>query len=170
MQQLADGGYAARGDQRMSAPGLTQAPIHLRGTNRAERIDRETSRRGIRTVHGWQAVKRDGYTVKTNRHGIGGNSPPEWDPEAPVTGAPMVLRDITPISLPCGTEISSRSGLRAYQRDHGVEQTGMEWTAGSDNADKPAWFDEYKEHRKDNTKRVKAGKAKRKFRKVTHNE
>jgi hypothetical protein len=155
----------------MSAPGLRQAPIHLRGTHRAERIDRETSRLGVQKTkyyHNKSVTQCDGYKVTIR--GIGDNNPPPYDPERPVTGFPMVLRDIATFSLPCGTEISSRSGLRAYQRDHGVEQTGIEWTAGSDNADKPAWFDEYKEHRKENTKRVKSGKAKRKFRKVTHDE
>lgn len=119
----------------------------------AERRDRIRS--ASRTTVGWR--KPAETKAETDRHGIGGNNPPEYDPEAPVTGFPAVMRDVAPFRMQDGTEITSRSKLRDYERAHNVEQVGLEWTASSD-VGRPWWWDEFKAHRRENEKRVRAGK------------
>jgi len=52
-------------------------------------------------------------------------------------GNHQFMPDIKPFSLPDGTEISSRSALRAYEQKHGVKQVGNDWTGSS----KPTWWD-----------------------------
>ena len=39
----------------------------------------------------------------------------------------QVLGDIEPFVAPGGEYITSRSGLRAYERKHGVRQLGNDW-------------------------------------------
>jgi hypothetical protein len=116
----------------------------------AERKDRIKS--ASRTTHGWRKPSED------KRRGIGGNNPPAYDPDAPVTGFPGVMRDIEPFRLQDGTEITSRSKLREYQSAHQCEQVGVEWTASTDGQGKPWWFEQYKAHRRENEKRRKVGK------------
>jgi hypothetical protein len=79
----------------------------------------------------------------------------KWDPEAPVTGAPYYKRDIQPFKMGDGTEISSRSSLRDYQRAHQVEQVGLEWTGEA----KPHWWDAHQDHTKDKRRLAKKGIA-----------
>lgn len=55
-------------------------------------------------------------------------------------GAHRFVPDIKPFTLPDGTEITSRSSLRAYEQKHGVKQCGNDWTGST----KPAWWDQYK--------------------------
>lgn len=50
-----------------------------------------------------------------------------------------IMNDITPFKTTDGTVISSRSGLREYERANNVRQCGNEWP-GSGRA--PAWFSE----------------------------
>lgn len=114
---------------------------------KAERVDRIRSQ--SRSTHGWRRPADD-----SKRHSIGGNNPPKYDPDKPVTGFPGVMRDVAPFRMQDGTEITSRSQLRDYQRDHQCEQIGVDWSG----AEKPHWFDQYKAHRIENEKRVKAGK------------
>lgn len=56
-----------------------------------------------------------------------------------------IIPDIQPFKTQDGTEITSRSNLRAYERKHGVKQVGTDWTGSA----KPQWWDAYKsgEHR-----------------------
>jgi len=51
-----------------------------------------------------------------------------------------VMPDIRPFALPDGTEITSRSNLRAYEQRNGVKQCGGDWTGST----KPTWWDDYK--------------------------
>jgi len=95
-----------------------------------------------------------------SRHGIGGNQPPKYDKYAPVTGFPMVLRDIDPVSLDGQTELTSRSQVREFEKEHGVERTGLEYTGSSDQGGKPEWWDEYKENKRERETAAKKGKAK----------
>jgi hypothetical protein len=94
-----------------------------------------------------------------NRHGIGGNGAPAYDPDAPVTGFPMVLRDIEAFSTQDGTEITSRSKLREYCSKNQVEQCGLENTAESDRGGKSHHHDAYKAHRRERERAVKRGTA-----------
>ena len=126
--------------------------MEMRGANRAERIDRARHASGTRTVHGWRRPAPD---PEEKRHGIGGNNPPEYDPEAPVTGFPMVLRPMEPVVLD-GKEITCRGQERDFCRANGVERTGLEWTGD----EKPGWWDEYKDNRRERERAARKGKAK----------
>ena len=133
-----------------------------RGPNVEERIKRNRFDTGQR--RSYRSIAIDGPDafdpdkLDASRHGIGGNRPPSFDPEMPVTGFPMVVRDIDSFTAQDGTEITSRSQKRRYERENGVEFTGVEYTADSD-IGKPDWWDEYKDHRKDRQKARKRGKA-----------
>lgn len=50
------------------------------------------------------------------------------------------IPDIQPFALPDGTQITSRSSLRAYEAKHGVKQCGNDWTGQT----KPQWWDSWK--------------------------
>lgn len=50
------------------------------------------------------------------------------------------MPDIKPFVAQDGTEISSRSKLRAYERANGVKQCGDDWTGST----KPVWWDRWK--------------------------
>lgn len=47
--------------------------------------------------------------------------------------------DITPFTTQDGTEITSRSKLRAYEARTGSRQVGNDWTG----SEKPTWWDAY---------------------------
>ena len=49
------------------------------------------------------------------------------------------MRDIQPFLTQDGTEISSRSKLRAYEQQHGVRQVGNDWVG----REKPHFWDAY---------------------------
>jgi hypothetical protein len=49
----------------------------------------------------------------------------------------QALSDIKPFVTQDGTEISSRSTLREYEKKHGVRQTGNDWTGTAP----PAFWD-----------------------------
>ena len=49
------------------------------------------------------------------------------------------IPDIAPFRTQDGTEISSRSKLRDYERKHGVKQVGNDWTG----SEKPAFWDQF---------------------------
>jgi len=51
--------------------------------------------------------------------------------------SPHVLSDIAPFTTQDGTAITSRAGLRDYERANGVRQVGTDW-AGSE---RPAFWD-----------------------------
>ena len=52
------------------------------------------------------------------------------DTAAPLnSGVFHVLPDITPFRTQDGTEISSRSGLRAYEQKNGVKQVGNDYAS-----------------------------------------
>jgi hypothetical protein len=123
---------------------------------RAERADRIKS--AHKTTRGYEKTSNP----EAKRHGIGGNGAPAYDPEAPVTGFPYYAGDIKPVTLPCGTEITSRSQQRAYEKANGVEFCGHEWTASSD-VGKPHWYDEFAAHRRANDKRMARGLPMRRF-------
>jgi hypothetical protein len=55
----------------------------------------------------------------------------------PSDGRFFVVPDIKPFVTQDGTEISSRSALRAYEQKHGVKQVGNDWSGSS----KPVWWD-----------------------------
>ena len=61
------------------------------------------------------------------------------------TVAHTFVPDIKPFVTQDGTEITSRSKLRAYEARTGSRQVGNDWTGSS----KPAWWDAYQrgEHR-----------------------
>jgi hypothetical protein len=125
--------------------------------SRAEREERIAyARRGKRSITVPKARDLD-EEAYARRSGVGGNGAPRYDPDAPVTGFPYVMGDIKPFRFDDGTEITSRSGLREYQRRNQVEQIGLDWSASSD-VGKPWWFDQYKAHRRENEKRTKQGK------------
>lgn len=50
------------------------------------------------------------------------------------------IPDIKPFALPDGTQITSRSSLRAYEQKHGVRQSGDDWNGST----KPQWWDAWK--------------------------
>lgn len=50
-----------------------------------------------------------------------------------------VMPDITNFVTQDGTEITSRSKLRDYERSHGVRQCGSDWTG----SEKPAFWDSH---------------------------
>ncbi len=63
--------------------------------------------------------------------------------EKPARGANTVftaMSDIKPFMTTDGTEISSRSGLRDYERANGVRQIGNDWTG----PERPAFWDRLK--------------------------
>lgn len=122
---------------------------------RDERIDRMKSAR--RTFAGWTPPAKEKQVA--DRHGIGGNSPPDYDPEAPVTGFPMVLRPMQPVSLDGKQELTCRGQVRAFEREHGVERIGLDYSGTSDQGEKPWWWDEYKENRREREKRAAQDKA-----------
>jgi len=119
--------------------------------NREERIDRIKS--ASRTFVGWTPPAK-----KPSRHGIGGNNPPRYDPKAEVTGFPMVMRPVEPVSLDGQTELTCRSQIREFERNNNVERIGLDYTAPSDHDDKPWWWDEYKENRREREKAKMAEK------------
>jgi hypothetical protein len=125
------------------------------GMNKAERQDRYRHTSGARRSVGWRADPIEPGVVT---RGIGDNNAPRFDPEAPVTGFPMVMRDIAPFDAGDGTVITSRSQLRRFQIERGIEQSGKGWNADSDQ-DKPAWYNDYQDHEKERGKRKKVGKS-----------
>lgn len=52
----------------------------------------------------------------------------------------QVLSDLEPFEAPGGEWITSRSGLRAYERKHGVRQLGNDWPG----SEKPSIWDQVK--------------------------
>lgn len=96
---------------------------------RAERI-----KHASKSHFGWRAPAADD---DAKRHTIGGNAPPQYDPDAPPTKF-MVLRDIDPFTTQEGRHITSRSKLRAYESETGTKQSGNDWTG----PEKPAFHDE----------------------------
>lgn len=68
---------------------------------------------------------------------------------------PYLMRPMAPVALDGKTELTCRSQVREFERAHGVERTGLEWTGD----EKPAWWDEYKETRREREKRAKQGKT-----------
>ncbi len=54
----------------------------------------------------------------------------------PEKGA-RVMRDIEPFTTMEGVEITSRSGLRAYEAERGLRQCGNDWTG----SEKPSFWD-----------------------------
>jgi hypothetical protein len=133
-----------------------------KGPNVEERVKRANfdsgNRRSYRVIGLNSPDAFDPEREEAKRHGIGGNNAPRFDPDMPVTGFPRVMRDIDSFRLQDGTEITSRSAKRRYEKENGVEFTGVEYTADSD-LGKPEWWDEYKDHRKDRNKALKKGKA-----------
>lgn len=49
------------------------------------------------------------------------------------------IPDIRPFKTQDGTEITSRSTLREYERKTGAKQVGNDWTGST----KPTWWDAY---------------------------
>lgn len=96
---------------------------------RAERAKHQS-----KSYFGWRKPPPD---PDEKRMGIGGNNPPEYDPEAPPTMF-AVMRDIRPFTTQDGKHITSRSKLRAYEQENGVKQIGNDWTG----PEKPAFHDE----------------------------
>lgn len=128
--------------------------------DKAEQYDRmaHKARGGTRKYFGgWTPPGPDepDHDEDMTRHGVGGNNPPAYDPEAPVTGFPMLMRDISPVSLDGQSELTSRSQVREFEREHGVERTGLDYSG----SEKPAWWDEYKDNRQERDKRKRQGKA-----------
>lgn len=119
--------------------------------DKAERMDR--ARHANRSLVGWRPPRK-----KKNRHGIGGNNPPRYDPDMPVTGFPMVMRPIEAVSFDGKTELTCRSQVRNYEKKHGVERIGLEYTCGDGHDEKPWWWEEYKENRREREKCKKLDK------------
>lgn len=67
----------------------------------------------------------------------------------------MVLRPLTPVSLDEKSEITCRRQLREFEREHGVERIGLEYTG----EEKPEWWDQYKDNRREREARAKQDKA-----------
>jgi hypothetical protein len=135
---------------------------HWRGSNKQDRIDRARHHFGDRRSYRVVALNSpdafDPEKEDAARHGIGGNNAPRYDPDQPVTGFPSVVRDIAPFDAGDGTEISSRSKLRAFEKERGVKQVGLEWSGDSDVPRCPVW-DDYKDHRKERERQLAKGKA-----------
>lgn len=67
-------------------------------------------------------VLRDGELVDK------ATAPPLFPPKRGLNSTFNAMRDIEPFVTTDGTEITSRSGLREYERANGVRQTGNDWT------------------------------------------
>ena len=119
---------------------------------REERLDRMRS--ACRTFTGWTPPPKE----KPSRHGIGGNNPPRYDKDAEVTGFPNIMQVVQPVCLDGKTELTCRSQIREYERAHNVERIGLDYSASSDHDDKPWWWDEYKENRREREKAKRLGK------------
>ena len=57
----------------------------------------------------------------------------------PSTTDHRFMPDIRPFVLGDGVEITSRSKLRAYERQHGLKQCGNDWTG----SERPAFWDAF---------------------------